>query len=202
MLGATIATARSLKNFQSTVHPAGEPFSPVCVEGLVQQVQWRVRRPPLGKRLHCGCSSATPAQASFPQALEPGKKESPAKLLLKKKVKTSSSFAHLAGASRPILRVGVEDPMGVWGGGAGVRHRYGPSWGGRRRSLVLRARVWNCDGEGSKAGEGCRRGGGLVNFIPCELLVGIVHLLKQRLEPEPDVGAREPDGAAGNVNRF
>ena len=91
--------------------------------------------------------------------------------------------------------------MGVWGGWAGVRHRNGPGWGGRWRRLVLRARVWNCDGEGSKAGQGCRRGGGLVNF-PCELFVGIVNLLKQRLEPESDVGAREPDGAAGDGDRF
>ena len=42
----------------------------------------------------------------------------------------------------------------------------------------------------------------MINFIPCELLVGVVNLLKQGLEPESDVGAREPDGAAGNVNRF
>ena len=92
--------------------------------------------------------------------------------------------------------------MGVWGGWAGVWHRNGPGWGGRWRRLVLRARVWNCDGEGSKTGQGRRRGGGLVNFIPCKLLVGVVNLLKQRLEPESDVGAREPDGAAGDGDKF
>ena len=42
----------------------------------------------------------------------------------------------------------------------------------------------------------------MLNFIPCKLFVGVVHFLEQRLEPESDVGAREPDGAAGDVERF
>lgn len=92
--------------------------------------------------------------------------------------------------------------MGVWRGGARVRHRNGPSRGGRWRGLVFRARVWNCDGEGSKAGEGCRWRGRLFNLIPCELFVGIVNFLKQRLEPESNVCAREADGAAGDVDWF
>ena len=42
----------------------------------------------------------------------------------------------------------------------------------------------------------------MLNFIPCKLFVGVVNFLEQRLEPESDVGAREPDGAAGDVERF
>ena len=46
----------------------------------------------------------------------------------------------------------------------------------------------------------------MVGFISRELLVGVVDLLEQRLEPEADVRAREPDRAAGGleglVDRF
>ena len=42
----------------------------------------------------------------------------------------------------------------------------------------------------------------MVSFIPRELLVGVVDLLEQRLEPEADVRAREPDRAAGGLERF
>ena len=42
----------------------------------------------------------------------------------------------------------------------------------------------------------------MVSFISRELLVGVVDLLEQRLEPEADVRAREPDRAAGGLERF
>ena len=42
----------------------------------------------------------------------------------------------------------------------------------------------------------------MVGFISRELLVGVVDLLEQRLEPEADVRAREPDRAAGGLERF
>ena len=93
--------------------------------------------------------------------------------------------------------------MGVRGGRTRVWHRDCPCWGGWWGGLVLRARVWNCDGEGPEAWQGSWwRGWLVVGFISRELLVGVVDLLEQRLEPEADVRAREPDRAAGGLERF
>ena len=85
MLRPTIATAARLRpQYEHTflfspwfIKRNGKPISPGCVEGWAQQARWRVRHPQLGKPPRCGCSSATPARASAPPALEPGKMESP-----------------------------------------------------------------------------------------------------------------------------
>ena len=107
------------------------------------------------------------------------------------------------GGGRPELGVGVEHPVGVGGGGAGVGHGDGARGRGGRRGLVVVGGGGDGDGEGAEAGEpstvlgGGDRGRGGAGLLHPQLLVGIVWILQQGLEPQHDLGAREPDGASG-----
>ena len=61
------------------------------------------------------------------------------------------TYLSAGGSAGPELRVGVEDPVAVWGGGAGVGHRDGAGrrvrWGG----LVVFPSVGDGDGEWPEA---------------------------------------------------
>ena len=61
------------------------------------------------------------------------------------------TYLSAGGSAGPELRVGVEDPVAVWGGGAGVWHRDGAGRGIGRRGLVVFPSVGDGDGEGPEA---------------------------------------------------
>ena len=97
---------------------------------------------------------------------------------------------------RPIVRVRVEDPVTVGGGGARVGHADGPRRRGGRAGLVLVTTRRDGDGQRSHLTSGPVASGGLLSRRRHQggrrrELVVIV-LRHQRLKIDPDVGAGEP----------